>query len=447
MVRRLNSASFDSDGNRQVPLHGIWIAMVLSLLAVGAICGFGFLDARQWHEHHGPDVTGFPEPLWMSILWIALPLAPFVLSVLLLSTRGEQSKAGGAGVAAGLFACGIVFAIAAFLGLFLTFWPNYYFLPTAIASLTLLACSIWTIVSAFRIGKVSWVVFFVAFGATLIFMAWGRTSLEKAEYKLDRQNEQRRAQAAITTFEPVVDAQHQITSLAGCLLMNHSIHPKNEYPSSLDPPPANWPCETKFAANAVKEYTLSYVPPADSASRPGTDFHLIAIPVKKGIRGRYAFMVDSRGIVFSDPMWGISKAFIRAATSEGRESEIEELSGNIEHHMKERGMTAAPLTLNAEAIGTTYGFQVPNIKDNGTSLEIANYVFYYLAPKADNPSRFALSAQCRSYGQNCLRSYFLGYNGVLHATGEPRQATADDPPALECEESDSQCKGVVWPVQ
>jgi hypothetical protein len=64
-------------------------------------------------------------------------------------------------------------------------------------------------------------------------MAWGNKSLEKAEYKLDRQSEQRKAQAAITTFEPVVEAQHQITSLAGCLLMNHSIHPQDEYPSSL----------------------------------------------------------------------------------------------------------------------------------------------------------------------------------------------------------------------
>jgi hypothetical protein len=197
----------------------------------------------------------------------------------------------------------------------------------------------------------------------------------------------------------------------------------------------------------VKEYTLSYVPQADSARGRVTDFRLLAVPVKSGIRGRYALMVDSRGVVFSDPLWGISRtAFIRAATSEGRASEIEELRGNIEHYMKEKGMAAAPLTLNAEAIGTTYGFQVPNIEDHhGTRLEIKNYVFYYLAPKGGNPSRFALSEQCQSYGENCLRSYFLDYDGVVHATGEPRQATTDDAPGLECEESDSPCKDVVWP--
>jgi hypothetical protein len=36
--------------------------------------------------------------------------------------------------------------------------------------------------------------------------------------------------------------------------------------------------------------------------------------------------------------------------------------------------------------------------------------------------------------------------GTLHATGEPRQATANDPPALECEETGYQCKDVVWPA-
>jgi hypothetical protein len=263
---------------------------------------------------------------------------------------------------------------------------------------------------------------------------------------LGRQNEQRKAQAAIEVFEPVVEAQHRLASLAGCLILNHSINRKSVYPSSLDPTPANWPCETKFAASAVREYTLSYTPHLDPVSGRVTDFYLLAIPVKKGIRGRYALMVDSRGILFSDAMWGISSPYIKAATSEGRASEIEQLRANIEHYMKGRGLALAPLTLNAEAIGTTFGFQVPSLQDNGTRLEIKNYLFDYLAPGAGNPSGFAISAQCQSYGENCLRSYFVDYDGVVHATGEPRPATAEDPPALDCEQSDSPCQDVVWPA-
>ena len=445
MITHLNSALYDSDGNRQVPLHGIRIAMALALLAASTFCLLAFIGDKHWRENH--PGSGFQDPLWISILWIALPLIPFILSELLLSTRSEESIAAGAGVAAGLFGCGFIFAIAVFIGSWvLRLSPDPYALQNTISIVTFLACGVWIIVSAFRIGTVSWGVFFLAAGATLICMAWGHRSLESAEYKLDRQNEQRKGQAAIDIFEPVVEAQHHLASLAGCLILNDSTHPQAGYPSSLDPPPANWPCEKKFAANAVKDYTLSYAPQADPASGRVADFHLIAVPVKKGIRGRYALMVDRRGIVFSDAMWGISSSYIRAATSEGRASEIEELRSNIAYYMKQQGLAAAPLTLNAEAIGTTYGFQVPSIEDNGTRLEIKNYVFSYLAPRAGNPSRFALSMQCESYGQNCLRSYFLDYDGVVHATGEPRQATADDPPALECEESDSSCKDVVWPV-
>jgi hypothetical protein len=449
MITHLSSDSWDSDGNRLVSLYGIRIAMGLALLAAIAFLLLEFIGDRQWHEQHpGTGASGVPDPAWMSILWFALPFAPLVLSGLLLSTRSKKSKASGAGVAAGLFACGLLFAIAALLGLFLTFSPNPYFRTMAIANLTFLACTVWTIVSAFRVGTASWALFFLSFVATLIFVAWGNDSLKDAEYKLDRQNEQQKAQAGISAFKPVVDAQHQITSLANCLLLNHSIHPKDGYPFSLDPPPANWPCDTKIAENTVKDYTLRYVPHADSPSGSVTDFHLIAIPVKKGNRYHYPLMVDSRGIVFSDPMWETSSPYIRAATSEGRRSEIEALRSNIERYINNNGLVAAPLTLNAEAIGTTYSFQIPSIEDedNGRRLRIENYALYYLAPKVGSPSRFALSAQCQSYGRNCLRSYFLDYDGVLHATGEPRQATADDPLALECEESDSACKDVGWPI-
>lgn len=207
MMTHLNSASWDSDGNRLVPLHGIQVALGLAFLAAGAFLLFTVLGDRQWHQHHpGAGASGFPDPLWMSILWIGLPLAPFVLSVLLLANRSEESKAGGAGVAAGLFACGLIFAIAALALPFFSFFPDPYALPEEIAALTFVACSVWIIVSAFRIGKVSWGVFFLAFGATLIFMTWGNKSLENAEHKLDRQNEQPKAQAAIITIEPVVVA-------------------------------------------------------------------------------------------------------------------------------------------------------------------------------------------------------------------------------------------------
>jgi hypothetical protein len=195
MITHLNSDSWDSDGNLLVPLHGIRIAMGLALVAAGAFSLFTFIGDKEWHKHHpGAGASGFVDPLWMSILWIALPLVPFVLSGLLLSTRSEQSKAAGAGVATGLFASTFILAIAALLSLFFRFYPDPYFWQNMVAILTFIACSVWIIVAAFRIGKVSWGVFFLSAGATLVCMIWANNALKNAEYKLDRQHEQRKAQ-------------------------------------------------------------------------------------------------------------------------------------------------------------------------------------------------------------------------------------------------------------
>jgi hypothetical protein len=114
--------------------------------------------------------------------------------------------------------------------------------------------------------------------------------------------------------------------------------------------------------------------------------------------------------------------------------------------MKQYALADAPQALSSEVIGKTYSFQVPGIQEDGQRLEIKNYAFHYLVSKTGNRSRFALSVQCQSYGKDCLRSYFLDRDRTLHATGQPREATADDPIALDCEESDLPCKDVVWPA-
>ena len=103
-----NTYAWDRDGNLIVPRHGIRIAMAVALLATGAFQLFTFLGDRQWHNHHPGALPTRPEPLWMFVLWVALPLVPFIFSALLLSRGSEESKAAGAGIAAALFASGFV---------------------------------------------------------------------------------------------------------------------------------------------------------------------------------------------------------------------------------------------------------------------------------------------------------------------------------------------------
>jgi hypothetical protein len=113
--------------------------------------------------------------------------------------------------------------------------------------------------------------------------------------------------------------------------------------------------------------------------------------------------------------------------------------------MKDKNNGLAPSSLNAEII-SSLGHDVPNIEDGGMRLEARDFEIRYFAPNAMDQNKFAISAQCKSYGQNCLRSYFLDREGIIHATGEPRQATAEDPISSRCELSFNECKDVTWSV-
>ena len=440
---------YDAEGNLIVPRHGIRIALLVASLAAAVFYWCGYLENQQWHqEHPGTGASGVPDPGWMILLWIALPLVPLIVSQGLLSLRNEDLIAAGAGVAAALVTGLSLIAVLAVLSLtFMSFFPDPYIRQQLLAVLVFLVCSFWVAVSAWRIAaKVRPGVFFLAGTVTLVCMGGGQHILRRMEIQLDRENELGKAQAAMQLFAPVTEAQHVLTQLAGCLILNESVHPDSGYPQSLDPPPANWQCERAFATNAVKDYSITYSPLADTATGRISDFHLVATPVGEPLRGRYPLFADSHGIVFSDAMWTFSKPYPRAATSEMRQSEILQLQHNIQHYMEEKGLNDAPTSLNAEIVGNEYGSQIPSIDDGGITLQTAHYVFHYLAPQPGRPSQFALSAQCQSYGQDCLRSYFLDYGGVMHATGEPRAATAEDPPALACEGDDSECAGVEWPV-
>jgi hypothetical protein len=212
----LKPDSWDSEGNLLVPLHGIRIALGLSFLAAAAFFCFAYLSDKQWHEQNpGPGAGGFVTPLWMWTLRIALPLVPFILSALLLSTSSENSKAAGAGIAVALFSSGLLVAIAAlFSFFFMQFSPVPCALQELIANLAFLACSVWILVSAFRIGKASWGIFFLTLAAPTTCLIWGNHALDAMIYKLERQQEQRKAQAAVELFNPAVQAQ-QCPSLAG----------------------------------------------------------------------------------------------------------------------------------------------------------------------------------------------------------------------------------------
>jgi hypothetical protein len=418
----------------------------------GGALAYILLDTRswdeQWHQQHpGSGASGALDPPWIVILWAVLPLVPYLLSWFLLSTPKVLYVGAGAGVAGGLFLFILMLSPAMLLGSLVAFGMSTA--PSggegAISLLGLIAASIWVAKTAKGMKDLHRTAFLMGLLATVLYMTSGLQFIRNAEYQWDRQVKQQKTAAMVEQMKPAGNAQGIITSLAVCLETNHSANPSAGYPSSLDPPPADWTCATKFATDAVAGFTFSYTPLTHAKNRRVTDFHLAAFPLSADASSR-AFMVDSRGISFAEFALGTSTQYIGAFTGERRLSQIDQLKKNIESYLKDNGLPSAPEALNAQMVGTDFGFEVPTVEDNGMSLRTKNFVTRYFPPKAGDPNRFALSVQCQKYGQICLRSYFLDYDGVVHGTGEPRQATADDPPALECEQNDWPCKDVGWSI-
>ena len=420
-------------------------------IAAGALA-YILLDTRSWDEqwqqqHPESGASGALDPSWIVILWAVLPLVPYILSWFLLSTPKVLYVAAGAGVAGGLFLFILMLSPAMLLGSVVAFGMSRATSggEGAISLLGLIAASIWVAKSAKGMKDLHRTAFLIGLFATVLYMTSGLQFIRNAEYQWDRQVSQQKTEAMVEQMKPAGNAQGTITSLAVCLETKHSANPSAGYPSSLDPPPADWTCPTKFATGAVAGFTLSYTPLTHAKNRRVTDFHLAAFPLSVDASSR-AFMVDSRGISFAECALGTSSQYIGAFTGERRLSQIDPLKKSIDRYLKDHGLAAAPDTLNAEIVGTDFGFEIPTVEDNGMRLRTKVFVTRYLPPQAGDPNRFALSVQCQRYGQICLRSYFLDYDGVVHGTGEPRQATADDPPALECEQNDSPCEDVGWSI-
>ena len=67
-------------------------------------------------------------------------------------------------------------------------------------------------------------------------------------------------------YKPAILARETVIGLTGCLLRNHvGLHPEAEYPAMINPRPADWNCETKFATDAVQVH-LNYEPQKDAAT-------------------------------------------------------------------------------------------------------------------------------------------------------------------------------------
>ena len=446
------SPSSDSEGNLIVPRYGIRTAMLLALVAVSSFCLFTFLGDKQWHQHHPGAPATRTDPIGFTAFWIALPLLPLIFSMWLLSRRSEEAKATGAGVAAGLFVCGSLAAVVAFLAQFLSFFPDPYGLENLVAILVFAVSSVWIVISAFRIAaRAGWGVFFLAGGATLVWVIVGGHFLENKEYELGRQYDQQQSQTLTSSVQTNEDAHRVLALLAVCLIQYRATHSDAGFPASLKTLPHDLQlpqgtvCNPSIAdAASVPGYTFTYSPMQQASSSGFCDFLLAAMPLKKGVPHVDPMAVDSRGRIFSYICWSVTDQqpkFVPALTeipNDFQNTGILSLREDIRLFMQANGGTP-PATLSKMS-------QYSDKSEYSDTLTDRWYRLEYFPPTAAAPKAYVLSAVCQNYGDACIRSFLIDQDGDIHQTSEPRQPTTRDALIPDCEKYAQTCRDIDWPT-
>src|SRR5258708_2413911 len=234
-------------------------------------------------------------------------------------------------------------------------------------------------------------------------------------------------------------AQQSLAAIAACLIRGHGTHPELGFPASLETIPSDWNCSPQHA-DPIPGYRVSYQPHQDSSSGVAIGFRLEAVPSKKGMYPFDPILVDQRGILFIYYAWNaLTKLVpeIRVFPDVGS-SKLLGLKLAIEDLMK-RNSGRPPLSF-AALVDQPRGIQRWEMADStGMVLNESPYSVRYLAPTTARPDSFAISATCSRYGDGCIRSYLLDFDGAIHGTAEPRPATSKDAVVTHCELYGSAC--------
>ncbi len=378
---------------------------------------------------------------------------PLLLCLLLLVT-GESSKRAvrSAGMAFGiaLSFCAIVLPLgcdAAF-----TAWENLHgdlaafqqFLPVCVIA------SVWMLAVAWRHGKGQRSAFAVSVGCGIGCFVLVALLLNFASV-YGSGEEKEKARYELTPIRP----EFHIIRVAGCLIRHHSLHPDEGFPSSLSDIKPDWNCEPEISDPwAMHGYWILYFP-VDRSSNGFQDFRVGAILPEQS---RLVSAADKRGEVlrFTGPSQNRGHFEVDTVEADGNSSFLAlfTLRDTVKTYMSAHDPANAPSSLDGvvdllqwsrrcEEEGTTPQDRV--IGRGGTGF---CYTISYFPPSASPDANFALSVQCINYGDGCLRSYFLDYDGKIHATSELRAATAQDAELLPCEAAaarySSICNDPVW---
>jgi hypothetical protein len=436
---------------------GIRIGFVLAFLAAYAMIFFFATAPATLHDRANSQIPGAPH--WLLVLEAAFLLFPFLTAfVLLFQTRRQTLMATGSGIAAGFFGLFLLVSPFVFLTAFMllglsgSHGADPGLSRAMLALLALMAISVWIVVCAFFNGKSQWVAFVVAAFITFVYLSAGWGRMRTSEYRVEQKQRRTAEATSIASLKTNYEAHRAVALLAGCLIEYHAAHPKRGFPESLSalPPDLHLPggaaCDTTLAnPGAVSDYTLTYTPRQDAATGSFTDFLLVAMPLHKGRMRVDPIAVDSRGRIFAYVGWWVTNPeplFVPSLTETPNDiwtSQVRTLFTEIPFFTKNHGGTP-PASL------TDLGWHPQGAPSSDPHvMHVGPYELKYL-PAASDPTRFSVSGDCQSYGDACIRSFFIDPDGAIHQTIEPRPATPTDPLIPDCEKYAQTCRDIDWPL-
>jgi hypothetical protein len=401
-------------------------------------------------------------PGWLIAFECSFFLLPFFTSfVLLLQTRKQALMATGSGIAFGLFGSFLLLSPFVFLSMFLmlglsanqtTGRADPGVSHAFLAFLALIPISAWIVWCAILNGKSQWTPFTIAACTTVVYLFVGWGQLRMNEYRVG-QKQQRAAEAfSVASMKTGYDAHRALALLAGCLIEYHAAHPSAGFPASLNALPHDLQlphgvaCDPSLAnPGAASGYAFTYTPQSAPAGASFTDFRLLAMPLKKGLPRVDPMAVDSRGRIFvyfgwsdTHPEPGFAPGLVETP-NDLFTSQALSLRSEIRSFMQKNG------GLPPASFSNLSWRPVDSATNDPDVLHVPPYELKYVPPAA-NSTRYSLSALCQSYGDACMRSFFVGPDGETHQTSEPRPATVQDPRIPDCEKFAQTCRDIDWPV-
>jgi len=397
------------------------------------------------------------HPIANAALPLAFLLVPYLTAFLLLARTDRRGLvASGAGISSVLFVALILVSRWSLLLVFT--WAglsgNAYLIAALAVLILFFADAVWVLWCSLRHAANSWASFLAAAAVTVGYLWFGFPVIQLWAYRSAQRQQQARAAQTMTYLQARDAARSALESLTACLIEYRASQPAGEFPSSLSnlprslTLPSGQPCDSALAdPGAVPQYRFIYSPEKDAASGKLIGFRLLAMPVGKGMDYVNPMLSDARGRIFVYERWFATEQgehlvpLLTEQPSDLDNSRLLQLRAELQFSMKNKGLERPPPSLaawhtNSDAEAT----------DAPDSLKEGPYLVKYLPPRLEDPTRFALSARCQSYGEKCIRSFFLGYDGGVHQTVEPRSATAEDPLIPDCEKYGQTCRDVDWAV-